>query len=115
MLGIVLIYWIARKFYDLAVEYEKSKWAFAFLGIGIYYGTQLIFGVLLGIFFPDFVSNMESNSKLGLNLIGVLVGGLVWYFALKYFTKKLENEYESNSSDFDSEIEAIGKEINGKK
>jgi len=46
MFGIILIYWVGKYFYQLAIEFNKSKWGYAVLGLATYYGSQL-FLVLL--------------------------------------------------------------------
>ena len=33
MLGLLLIYFIGKYFYDLAAEFEKNKWLYAILGV----------------------------------------------------------------------------------
>jgi hypothetical protein len=109
MLGLVLIYWIGRKFYDLAARYNRSEWAWAIIGVVIYYAAQIVFGVIIYVAFPE----MSESTMTGLNYFGILVGGGVWYAALTYFEKKWENEsYQTYESD-DSSIEEIGKELKG--
>ena len=49
MLGIVLIYWLGKYFYQLAEKYNQNKWLYAILGIVVYYVSQLFFGFVLGI------------------------------------------------------------------
>jgi membrane glycosyltransferase len=48
MLGIFLLYFIGKPFYQLAEEYYKSKWLYAILSIAIYYATQFVAGMILG-------------------------------------------------------------------
>ncbi|MEM6966347.1 MAG: hypothetical protein AAF573_16405 [Bacteroidota bacterium] len=40
MLGLILIYFIAKNFSDLAGAYKKNKWVFALLGVAFYYITS---------------------------------------------------------------------------
>ena len=49
MLGILLLYFIGKYFYDLAQDHGKSKWLFAILGIITYYAGTFIAGLLIGV------------------------------------------------------------------
>ena len=107
MLALVLIYWIGRRFYDLAARYNHSEWAWAIIGVVIYYSSQVIFGIIVYVAFPD----MSKDTQTGLNYFGILVGGGVWYAALKYFEKKWESDSYQTYGNDDNSIEEIGKEL----
>lgn len=82
MLGFVLIYFIGKYFYDLALQYGKNKWLFAILGVVSYYAGTIIFGFSLGIIMEltGNYSILEANDIL-LSLMGIPVGVLtVWIF-----------------------------------
>ncbi len=49
MIGLLLIYFIGKSFYSLAVKYNKSKWGFAVLGILSYYLGTFIAGIFMGL------------------------------------------------------------------
>ena len=49
MLGLLLLYFVGKYFYNLAKEYNKSNWGFAILGIVVYYGGIIIFSFIIGI------------------------------------------------------------------
>jgi hypothetical protein len=49
MLGLVLLYFAGKAFYDLAGKYNKHQWGFAILGVVSYYGGLFFGGVLIGI------------------------------------------------------------------
>lgn len=49
MLGLVLIYFLGKQFYELAFEYKKSPWPYAILGVVVYYGFIFIGGFLIGV------------------------------------------------------------------
>ena len=40
MLGLLLIYWIGKKYYELATEHNRSPWGYAILGVFVYYFSQ---------------------------------------------------------------------------
>ncbi|MBK9451990.1 MAG: hypothetical protein IPN95_21740 [Bacteroidetes bacterium] len=64
MLGLILLYFIGKRFYDLANTYEKSPWPFAILGVVTYYAGTFLFGILLGItleiFSPGTLDDMND-------------------------------------------------------
>lgn len=47
MLGLVLIYFVGKTFYELAQNHEKNRWLFAILGVLSYYAGSFL--VALGI------------------------------------------------------------------
>lgn len=49
ILGILLIYFIGKYFYDLAQKHGKGPWPYAILGVVAYYAGTFIGGVILGI------------------------------------------------------------------
>jgi len=49
MLGLLLIYFIGKYFYDLAILHEKSKWGWAVIGVVSYYAEGFILAFGLGM------------------------------------------------------------------
>lgn len=49
LLGLVLIYFVGKAFYDLAGRHDKSQWGYAILGVASYYAGILTAGFLMGI------------------------------------------------------------------
>lgn len=87
MLGLLLIFFIARGYYRLATEYGKSNWGFAILGIATYYASTFLFGFVFG-FTMELLSpgTLGSMNNLLIGLITVPFGLLgVWgvYYLLK--------------------------------
>lgn len=78
MLGIVLIYWLGKYFYQLAEKYNQNKWLYAILGIVVYYVSQLMFGFLLGILNELFSWGINFDN-FAINLLGIPVGLLASY------------------------------------
>lgn len=90
MLGILLIYWIGKYFYQLADKNDQNKWLFAILGIGIYYITQIVFGVILAFLNEFGVTEIDLDS-FALNLLGIplgLLGCYIFYILLEKFWEK---------------------------
>lgn len=100
MLGLILLYWIGKYFYKLAEEYNKSQWGFAILGIVVYYGGILLFGVILGIMAeiisPGFLDTFNET------LFGFLMlpfGILSCYLLYKYLEKTWKKNRPNNEID----------------
>lgn len=107
MLGILLIYFIGKRFYDLSVEYNQNKWLYAVLSIVIYYASGLIFGVVLALLDMFFEWGIEWEDNFGINLLGIPVGLLaVWGFYLI-----LESKWKKPAVIVKDEISDIGKNI----
>ena len=105
MLGLLLLYWIGKYYYQLAQKFDKSKWGFAILGVATYYGVMisvmlifLVICLLAGIEF-DF----EANETL-MSLAAIPFGFEGVYFLYKFLEKKWTKEYVNPLA----EIDAIG-------
>ena len=97
MLGILLIFFIGRYFYNLALKYDKNGWLYAVIGVVTYYGTGLLVGFALAILalileWEDFL--YEENT-LFLNLLSIPVGILgcyiLYYFLERYFKNNVKS------------------------
>ena len=49
LLGIILIFFVGKAFYDLAGLHHKSRWGFAILGVATYYAGITLAGFLMAI------------------------------------------------------------------
>jgi cytochrome b561 len=108
MLGIFLIYWVGRKYYDLAIRHGRSAWGYCILAIVIYYGSQFFLGIILALSMPELMANLDSGEEMALNFIGIPISLGVWYSVLVYLRKKWEAIEESMADKYESEIEKIG-------
>ena len=86
MLGILLLYFIGKSFYKLAEIYDKSKWAFAIVGIASYYGGTILGGIIVGVLVAIF-DPYADFSELSYSLIAIPFGLLTWW-GLYYLLKK---------------------------
>jgi hypothetical protein len=72
LLGLILIIFVGKKFYELAHEYDKSRWGFAIAGVVSYYGCMIISAFIIGIIIelssPGYIN--ESNERW-IGLLGV--------------------------------------------
>jgi membrane protein implicated in regulation of membrane protease activity len=106
MLGLLLIYFIGKYFYDLAENNNRNKWLFAILGVAVYYLGTFIFGIALGLIavITNNPSLLDMNN-LVLSLIAIPSGLLfVWIFyaILKrvWKNKRAEQANDSLIDDF---------------
>ena len=101
MLVLLLIYFIGKAFYNLAIKHDRNKWLFGMIGVVTYYGMTIIGGLV--IVFIAISGGNESILELPeyiLGLIGVPVGLLsVWL--LHYLLRK---NWEGNPKDQNSEL-----------
>lgn len=107
MLGILLIYFIGKRFYDLAFEFNQNKWLFAILSIVVYYAAGLVFGVIIAFLDILFDWGINWDNNLGLNLLGIPIGLIaVWGFYMI-----LERKWKKSTVIIKNEIGDIGKKL----
>lgn len=105
MLGLVLLYFIGKKFYELADEYKMNKWGFAILGVVVYYAGAFIFGIALGVFAVITESDfLDTTNDLVLGIIAMPFGLLSCY-GLYYY---LEKTWKKQKPLEDKMIDQIG-------
>ncbi|MEM7656799.1 MAG: hypothetical protein AAF399_11770 [Bacteroidota bacterium] len=103
MIGLFLIYFIGRAFYNLAHDHDKSRWGYAILGVFSYYVGAFFGGIMLGVVL-ELSSNMEYDWVAALIALPFGIGACVGlYFILKKSWEKVEVNHEAI-------IEEIGKE-----
>lgn len=49
VLGLLVIYFFGKSYYDLAKLYGRNAWGYAILGSVIFLASEFLFGVLIGI------------------------------------------------------------------
>lgn len=104
MLGIFLIYFIWKRYSELAIEHNKSKLGYGFLGIATYYIGTFIAGIAIGII--DLFAGthyIDESNNIVLSLISLPFGlffvwGLFKILENKWKAKKIEDD---NSLDHD--------------
>ncbi len=87
MLGLIVIYFIGKAFYDLAGEYEKHKWGHAIAGVATYYLGTLLLGVFIGLIAvgdnPEILDNF-----LVLSIFSLIAGLGTCWLLYKYLERK---------------------------
>ena len=109
MLGLALLYFIGKYFYNLAALHQKHKWGFAILGIVAFYFGTFLFGIILEIILLfGFESSVQTMSNYVLSIISLPAGigfaALVYHLLKKQWGKHTEVELEL--------IAQIGDDIN---
>ncbi len=106
MLGLFLIYFIGKLYYELADKFTKSKWGFAILGVVVYY-----FGTFLAGFFYAILSEMGVTDffielpDVALSFFALPFGLLACWGVYKMLENKWKNQStESDSGLLDSEL-----------
>ena len=104
MIGIILIYFIWKRFADLAFKYNHKKWIYGLLGVIVYYAGSLLGGLILGLLsvIINFVIDWENNLLMS---IIALPFGLATCYGTYYF---LEKKWKKEVVVMDS-IDDIGK------
>jgi hypothetical protein len=100
MIGLLLIYFVGKYFYDLAGQHNKSKWGFAILGIISYYVGTFIGGIVIALMFEFFLeTSLDDFSEIVLGIMAIPMGVLACWG----FYKVLENLWSktptSNTTD----------------
>jgi len=107
MLGILLIFFIGKYFYELAQDYYKHRWLYGILGIAVYYLGTMIGGFIVAILSELFLWDLNFESTLTLTFIafpsGLLFAG-VFYFLLK-------RNWNNSVVEVKDEIQDIGKSL----
>jgi len=108
VLGLIIVFFIGKYFYQLADEYDKTKWLFAILGIAVYYtGSILIGGIIIGLggyFLFDY--DIESTNDLALGIMLMPFGILTCYVVYGLLEKKWKRQEKLQSVSIDD----IGKD-----
>ena len=105
MLGILLIYFIGKRFFDLADEFNQNKWLYAILSIVIYYAAGVVFVIILVILDEIFGFGFDWDNSFGMNLLVIPIG-----LAADYgFYYLLKNKWKKSVVIIKDEIQDIGK------
>jgi hypothetical protein len=81
MVGLVLLYFVGKAFYDLAGLNNKSGWLYAVLGICSYYAGLTIGGILIGIGYELFLGSIDEYNETLLSVLALPIGVLAcWGF-----------------------------------
>ena len=89
-----------KAFYELAARHNRSKWGFAILGVGSYYGGLFIGGILIGLVIElGFSMSIDDVNEMALGLMSVPIGVVTCWF----FYRQLEKSWSRPKNRFESE------------
>jgi hypothetical protein len=82
MVGLILLYFVGKAFYELAGLHGKRRWLYAILGVGSYYAGIIIGGIFLGIGHELFMDgSIDDVNETLLGVMALPVGVLAcWGF-----------------------------------
>lgn len=105
--GFLFIYFIGKRFYELAGRYNQNQWLFAILSIAVYYAATFIF-VIGVVVLDEFIFNWYIDwEDTFLTYLSIPVGLL----ALWGFYRFLESRWKSRIVIIKDEIQDIGKNL----
>lgn len=92
MIGLFLLYFIGKAYYDLAGLHNKGQWLYAILGIVSYYASAFIGGILIGIFAEIFMTgSLDDTSDIVWGLIALPFGILGCWGFYRILKSRWEN------------------------
>ncbi len=92
MLGLFLIFFIGKYYYELAQDYYKHRWLYGIFGIIVYYIGTAIGGVILGFLDLIFAWNFDWENSLFLGFLALPFGIAATYAIYSLLKKKWKNE-----------------------
>jgi hypothetical protein len=90
MIGILLIYFVGKSFYDLAALHNKSQWGFAVLGVVSYYAGNVLGGVLLAILSELGLFSLEGIHDMVIGIMALPIGILACWGTYSLLRKRWE-------------------------
>ena len=92
MIGLLLVYFIGKSYYELAGNYDKNKWGYAILGIVAYYMGTGLGGVLIGILALIGEFDVQGTPDMLLGLMALPIGLLSCWGLYKLLEKRWSKE-----------------------
>jgi MFS family permease len=105
ILGILLVYFIWKRFSELAFEHNQKKWIYGLLGILCYYLGTLIGGAIIGVLsvFMDFDVNWDNDLLMSVIALPFGIGTCYLFYYL------LKKKWEKEAKVYVEGIQDIGK------
>ncbi len=102
MLGLILIYFLGKYFYDLAEQHKRHAWGHAILGVVVYYAGSFIAAFFIGVIM-EFSSpgSIDSFNEYALGLMALPFGLLAAWGLYKYLEKRFKNVYTPSDDSSD--------------
>jgi len=99
MLGLFLLYFIGKAYYDLAEKHTRKKWLHAFLGIASYYAGTILGGVVIVILYGAMESEqaVDQMNDIVVSLLSVPFGILSCWLVYYMLKRKWEDDIVSTN------------------
>ncbi len=107
MLGLLLIYFIGKRFYDLSEAYNQNKWLYAVLSIVVYYAATFVVGIILAVLIESGIVDFDLENTFIVTLIALPFG----LGALYLFYTLLEKKWKKAGVLIKDEIHDIGRHM----
>ena len=103
MIGLVLIYWIGKKFSELAKSFgRKPVWP-VIIGIVFYFLGQFVLGLIIGVYYELQEPGFKQFDDMVVNLIGIPFGLLACWGTYMFLEKKWRGSTVSEYDILDDE------------
>ena len=103
MVGLILLYFVGKAFYDLAGVNNRGQWLYAILGVGSYYSGLMIGGFFIAIGYELFIGSIDDVNDTLLSLYALPVGVLTCWG----FYRILKSRWEKKETVSDSAEEVL--------
>ncbi len=105
LLGLILIYFVGKAFYDLAARHNKSKWGYAILGVVSYYVGLILAGIVMAIASEFAVFSFYDYPDSVVGLMAFPIGVLSCWGTYKLIKRQWEKpEGVSSEEILDSDL-----------
>jgi len=109
MIGLILIYFVGKAFYDLAKVHDKNAWGFAILGVASYYGGIFIGGMIIGLlvelfFLPGFIDETSDGESMWLGFAALPIGILTCWGTYHLLKRSLSKPKEVSRQTLDADL-----------
>ena len=108
MFSLLLLYFVWKKFADLAVGYGKSKHN-GWFGILVYVGGLLFIGIIFGILNELFDWGIDFENNLAIKFMDIPIGLGCCYLLYLILDKKWKSEsvYKESIDDIGNAVEEV--------
>lgn len=107
MLGLLLVYLVGKRGYNLAEKYKRSAWGFAILAVVVYYAGSFLGGILIGVVDAFFDTGLLDLPDIVIGIFAIPFGLAAWWGFLRLLEKSWSKPSET-SNDIDDLVDNFG-------
>lgn len=105
MLGLILLIFAGRAFYNLAGKYGKHQWGFAILGVVSYYAGLFLGGIIIGVVMElNSPGSVDDSNSLFYGLLAVPLGVLTCWLTYTLLKRSWSQPREISRQTLDSDL-----------